>query len=230
MRKFGFALLALVLVLTLAACTRSASQAPVPTTTSQGALPDGATPSTGGGEPTEDPMILLQQFATQTAQAQAGSGGQATATPDAAATSTPAIILNTPDTAALPSPTPGAVATQAPPTQGPRPTTYTLQQGEFPYCIARRFNVNPDELLSLNGLSDSQVLQPGLVLKIPQSGNTFPGTRALKAHPATYTVGLNDTVYSIACLYGDVDPMAIAANNGLATPYTLKVGQTLNIP
>ena len=72
MRKFGFVLIALVLVFSLVACTRSASQPPVPTTTSQGVLPNG-TPSTGGGAPTEDPMILLQQFATQTAQAQAAA-------------------------------------------------------------------------------------------------------------------------------------------------------------
>jgi LysM repeat protein len=181
-------------------------------------------------------MVVLQQFATQTALAASGQSGTpaANASPTlGGATNTPQIVVvatNTPGTPALPSPTPQAAVTLPAPTQGPRPTSYTLQQGEFPYCIARRFNVNPDELLSLNGLSDSQVLQPGLALKIPQSGNTFPGPRALKAHPAAYTVGLNDTIYSVACLYGDVDPMAIAANNGLASPYTLKVGQTLNIP
>jgi LysM repeat protein len=74
------------------------------------------------------------------------------------------------------------------------------------------------------------MFDPGLVLKIPQSSKPFPAARALKAHPTTYTVGGDETIYSIACKFGDVDPMAIAAANGLTAPYTLKLGQVLNIP
>lgn len=117
------------------------------------------------------------------------------------------------------------------PTAGPKPASYTLQAGEFPYCIARRFNVNPDELLSLNGISDGRLFMPGLVLKIPQTGNPFPADRALVAHPATYTVSsASETVYSIACQYGDVDPAAIASQNGISVSAKLTVGQKLNIP
>lgn len=117
------------------------------------------------------------------------------------------------------------------PTTGPKPATYTLQAGEFPYCIARRFNVNPDELLSINGISDGGLYMPGLVLKIPQTGNLFPAGRALQAHPTTYTVGSSEeTLYSVACKYGDVDPSAIAAANGIAVSAKLTAGQKLNIP
>jgi len=114
-----------------------------------------------------------------------------------------------------------------------RPATYTLQRGEFPYCIARRFNVAPSELLALNGLTaaQSRALQPGRVLQIPQTGNPFPGTRALQPHPTTYTVqSSTETIYSIACKFGSVDPVNIANQNGLVAPYTLTFGQTLNIP
>jgi LysM repeat protein len=52
----------------------------------------------------------------------------------------------------------------------------------------------------------------------------------LKAHPADYTVKAGDTIYSIACDFGDVDPMAIAAANNLQAPYTLKVGDVIRIP
>jgi LysM repeat protein len=117
------------------------------------------------------------------------------------------------------------------PTTGPRPATYTLQAGEFPYCIARRFNVNPNELMSINGLSDGQVYYPNLTLKIPQTGNLFPDGRALQAHPTTYTVSSSEeTLYSVACRYGDVDPSAIAAANGIAVSAKLTAGQKLNIP
>lgn len=114
------------------------------------------------------------------------------------------------------------------PTLG-RPATYTLQAGEFPYCIARRFNVDPDDLLALNGIGDGQIFQPGLVLKIPQTGS-FPGDRALRPHPTTYTVAVNDTIYSVACKFGDVDPFYLASYNNIVAPYVLQVGKVLNIP
>jgi hypothetical protein len=34
----------------------------------------------------------------------------------------------------------------------------------------------------------------------------------------------------VACRYGDVDPMGIAAANGLSSPYTLTPGTTIQIP
>jgi LysM repeat protein len=106
-----------------------------------------------------------------------------------------------------------------------------LRSGEFPYCIARRFDVDPSALLSLNGLSNGNIFYPGRTLRIPQSGS-FPGTRALRNHPATYTVvSSSETIYSIACLYGDVRPEAIASNNNLSGDNPdLTSGQSLNIP
>jgi len=124
--------------------------------------------------------------------------------------------------------TPGTLPTSAP--VGSRPSSYTLQRGEFPYCIARRFDVNPEELLSLNGLSDGTIYYPNLSLRIPQSGS-FPGTRALRSHPASYTVAsANETISSVACVFGDVDPAAIAQANGISVGTALTSGQTLSIP
>ncbi|MBU4224423.1 MAG: LysM peptidoglycan-binding domain-containing protein, partial [Chloroflexi bacterium] len=112
-----------------------------------------------------------------------------------------------------------------------RPPTYTLHAGEWPYCIARRFNIDPAALLALNGLTDGQMYSPGLVLNIPQTAGPFPPPRALRSHPATYKVtSVDDTIYKIACYFGDVDPLVIATVNNLVSPYTLHAGQTLNIP
>jgi LysM repeat protein len=44
-----------------------------------------------------------------------------------------------------------------------RPASYTLAAGEFPYCIARRFNVNQTELLNMNNLASAELYQPGMV-------------------------------------------------------------------
>jgi len=123
----------------------------------------------------------------------------------------------------------GTLPTSAP--VGTRPTEWTLQSGEFPYCIARRFDVDPEALLSLNGLSSGNIFYPNRTLKIPQSGS-FPGTRALRNHPATYTVAsASETIYSIACLFGDVRPEDIVrANNLSSADVDLTSGQQLSIP
>lgn len=112
------------------------------------------------------------------------------------------------------------------------PETYTLMKDEFPYCIARRFDVNITELLNLNGLGGG-VTYEGMVLKIPQDSawnESAHGARSLRAHPVVYTVSAGDSIYSIACKFGDVSPAQIAAKNGLAEPFSLSPGQELQIP
>ncbi|MDY6873831.1 MAG: LysM peptidoglycan-binding domain-containing protein [Chloroflexota bacterium] len=111
-----------------------------------------------------------------------------------------------------------------------RPAEYTVQEGEFPYCIARRFNLNPADLISVNGLGEGEIVSPGTTLQIPQTGSWTGEGRVRNPHPDTYTVSAGDTVYSIACFYGDVSPEAIIAVNNLEEPYTLTAGQTLDIP
>ena len=116
--------------------------------------------------------------------------------------------------------------------QGARPATYTLHNGEFPYCLARRYDVNPDDLLALSGLSDGVYYPAGTLLRIPQSGS-FPGDTALRAHPVgtTYTVtSADETVYSIACLFGDVYPETLAQVNNMSVSTPLSIGQVLKIP
>lgn len=125
--------------------------------------------------------------------------------------------------------TAGPLPTSAP--VGSRPATYELQRGEFPYCIARRYDVNPQELLRLSGLTTAEAynLATGTVLRVPQSGS-FPGTRALASHPTTYAVRSGDTIYSVACKFGDVTPDAIISANNLGSNPTLTAGQSLQIP
>lgn len=114
-----------------------------------------------------------------------------------------------------------------------RPQTYTLQKDEFPYCIARRFDVNISDLMALNGLSGGQSYYVGMVLKIPQDSQwdeSAHGDRSLRTHPVIYTVQTGDSIYNIACKFGDVSPEQIAVKNGLEEPYSLSPGMELNIP
>jgi LysM repeat protein len=210
----------LMAVLLLSACERSAVATQSQATATEGgqttlALPDAYKTQTAAGTVTALVLTMQPGAPVGVSTGETPVAPVATSLTPVAPTYTPSVINNP----AAPTPTPG------------RPATYTLQTGEFPYCIARRFNVDPDDLLALNGLSQasSQNLQPGLTLTIPSTG-TFPGTRALVPHPATYTVQVDDSIYRIACHFGDVDPIYLAAFNGLAAPYTLTSGTVLNIP
>ena len=111
-----------------------------------------------------------------------------------------------------------------------RPAEYTLKEGEFPYCIARRFDLNPESLLSLNNLGPNQLVSPGTTLQIPATGSWVGAGRVRNPHPTTHTVSSGETIYVIACYYGDVSPEAIIAVNNLQEPYNLTTGQTLDIP
>jgi len=230
--------LAIAALVLLAACERSASQ------------PLLATPTAVGTNSTPQPLGLLhlQDLGTQTAvyvQTEVALG-VFTAVPTTelslpSPTPTPMGMLPTTAYATQPplvlstvTPLTGTGSTPIPqivvPTATPgHPSTYSIQAGEFPYCLARRFNVDPNDLLSLNGLTSGEIIQPGTTLSIPATG-TFPGTRALQAHPTQYTVAVNDTFYTIACSFGDVDPSAIAAANGMSITAPLTTGQVINIP
>jgi LysM repeat protein len=209
----------------LAACTRSLAPA-------GGTTPVAATTTEGIPGATGDVMEQIWMLATQTAMAQQGAQPQATQAPADEGTAAPSETSTSAEaTAVPPTATKAPTATMAPvPTATPGlPKTYTLQAGEFPFCIARRFNVNQYELLSASGLSLSSRPATGYTLTIPQTGHPFDGNRTLRAHPASYTVSAGDTLNSIACLYGDVSPDAIAAANGLKSA-KLSAGQTLQIP
>jgi LysM repeat protein len=211
-------LVILAMVAVLPACTKSASQAPLTTPTSEGALPFPL-------PVTEDAMTLILTQTAVAAQGTSGGGQAATATQQPPA---PTVVV--PPTKVPPTFTPLPVVVVPTATPG-LPTTYTLQSGEWPLCIARRFNLDASELLALNGLTMDSLPAAGTVLKIPQTGNhwAYDG-RSLINHPATYTIKTGDTIYKVACAYGDVDPNAIIAANGLKSPYSLTAGQTLRIP
>ena len=113
-----------------------------------------------------------------------------------------------------------------------RPATYTLQKGEWPICIARRYNLDLTSLFSANGLTMDSRPANGAVLKIPSTGTwsvASYGARALHTH-ADYKVVSGDTVYTIACYFGDVSPEGILAANSLKAAGDIKTGTTLKIP
>lgn len=205
LRITSLILVVVMLVTSLSACRLPASSGPEEATEEF--------PVPGEEQPSD-----IETAATATLQAsQPGAAG--------GDTNQPVAVTETP----LP---PTATATQpayVQPTAG-IPKEHVLKYGEFPFCIARRFDVNQYELLAINGLGLNSPTYVGMTLKIPQTGNHFEGDPALKAHPANYTVKAGDTLESIACKFGNVSPDMIALQNGLKAPYTLTSGQKLVIP
>lgn len=223
-RLVTFLVIAIVVVLLLSACNRPASTAPVSETPGAGGIPF----------PVQQPTTSLGVLATQTAAAKSGVVSSPTAQA-VAKSATAAPTAAAPQPTQVPQQPAQPTATTRPQVVIPspeRPSTYTIQAGDHFFCLARRFNVNPSDLLSLNGLGANSQAVVGQTIKIPQSGSwpSSSGSRALKGHPDTYQVQSGDTLNKIACMYGDVDPSGIIAANDLKPPYTLSAGQTLQIP
>ena len=224
-RIYAIILVILTAGFLLSACDRSASVSPIATPTPNGEIPF----------PVATQSQIMKDILAATQTAAALKGTMTTGQLPGLATSTPAFTYNTPTPQGATTSTTLDIATAVPtaisyptPTPG-RPAQYTIQPGEFPYCIARRFNVSIGDLLNLNGLGNNSQVSVGFVLNIPQSGS-WSGTRALKSHPTTYTVNSGDTIGSIACGFGDADPNTILAANGLKAGGTLTPGQVLQIP
>ncbi len=207
MNKKLYVLIAIFVIfgILMTGCEKKLSTAPAPTSEK--------------GFPTPLPLDLTAIVqATQLAAAE--KAAQPTATPAVIAAATEVPVA----TAIVPTATPYTVPTLT------RPTSYTLQKGEFPYCIARRYDLDAGSLLSLNGLNTASKPSVGYELKIPATGNWSAGSRALLAHPVKYTIKSGDTIYTIACAFGDVSPEALIAVNGLTSPYTLTAGTEIQIP
>jgi LysM repeat protein len=222
-RTFIMIMLTGVLLLGLTSCKLPASKGPESATaTSEGFPVPGETQQTSG-------EIDANTIATQTAQANPAGVNPSQVPPvqpQVTSQTTPYPIATNVPGAPTPTSTP---ITYVQPTPGGPPSTYTLAEGEFLFCIARRFDLNQAELLNLNGLTAQSIVYAGQVLQIPQTGNPFDGTRALLDHPTTYEVQSDDTLNTIACSFGDISPDMIALQNNLSSD-ELSVGQVLVIP
>ena len=204
-------LIAIIASLMFSACTMSAS------------TPPPVTPTTNLSE--------IARQATETAIAKTPKAGDTQVpdeTPDSETEPTATSAAEV-DPTATPAPTEGTGDTEII-TEYPVPDSYTLHSGEFPFCLARRFNILPEDILDYNGYEYGTLLYPGDTLLLPPNGRAYIGDRALQYHPASYTVIYGETLYSIACLYGDVDPRSIAAANDLDLDQVLTPGTVLQIP
>jgi LysM repeat protein len=127
-------------------------------------------------------------------------------------------------------------ATEEPPSD----CEYTIVSGDTLYDIAIELDVSLKDLLELNDLAETSIIQPDEVLLIPDcvdadgnatSTSSGSGTDigAALSTVTIHTVTGNDTLLSIAQLYG-VTVNDIIQNNSISDPNNLSVGQQLLIP
>jgi LysM repeat protein len=241
MRMFIF-LLVILLTFGLVSCTRSASQSPT--------SPESEGEGIAEAESTQAVLDVLGENATQTAMAEIGEAklpesetsseesegeGEMTAeegevaeeaAPEEVEESVP-VETEAPEESAATEVVEEPIAV---PEEYGVPNNYVVQRGDSLYCIARRFDLDVGAFVSANGYTLQSQIYPGTKLRIPKDIGSFVGERALRSHPANYTIQYNDTINSIACYYGDVDPRAIEDVNGLSGDYALTPGDVLKIP
>jgi len=121
-------------------------------------------------------------------------------------------VVSPEPTAVAPSQVPGSPVLTA-------DTYHTVQPGENLFRIALRYGTTVGAIVAANNLPNPSSVQAGQVLLIPASPPTSTDT---------YVVQPGDTLYSIARRF-DMTVGTLAALNGIAPPYTIKVGQVLII-
>ena len=98
--------------------------------------------------------------------------------------------------------------------------TITVKAGDTLSDIAERYGVSVGSLMRANGLRNSNFLEAGQTLRLPESGTA--GNRR-------HTVRPGDTLGAIAVRYR-VSERQLMALNGLSSADYLEVGQTLRLP
>lgn len=79
---------------------------------------------------------------------------------------------------------------------------YTINKGDSLYSIARKYNINPELLASLNGISMEDYIYPNEQIIIPKSGFSY------------YITKEGDTLDTVASLF-KVTPEELLFKNGI---------------
>ena len=105
---------------------------------------------------------------------------------------------------------------------------YVVQRGDTIFSIARSFDIDRDELMRVNGITDPTRLQVGQRLFIPEPVVVTGGSDGNRGE-LLYRVVQGDTFYGIARRYGLTVNQLLAANS-LPSNYVLRQGDMLRIP
>lgn len=106
---------------------------------------------------------------------------------------------------------------------------YTVQSGDTLSSIATRYGVTVENLASINGLSNPNLIYPGEVLKIYPRKNRNIVNRHKMEFSSTYIVRLGDTLSFIARRFNTTVNDLVELNN-IVNPNLIYPGEILKIP
>ena len=104
-------------------------------------------------------------------------------------------------------------------------TTYIVQNGDTLSSIAQKFDTTVQSIVSINNISNLNLIYTGEILKIRTSINT--GSRG-ENFSSLYTVQKGDTLSSIAKKFG-VDYKELIEKNNMTNPNLIYVGEVIRI-
>lgn len=111
--------------------------------------------------------------------------------------------------------------------------SYTVKSGDTLSAIASRYGMTVNALVMLNGIKNANLIYPGQVLRVADSGAGSTVTKKATT-PITstgtqaYTVRYGDTLSGIASRYG-TSTSTLASINGISNPNWIYPGQVLKL-
>lgn len=129
---------------------------------------------------------------------------------------------------------------QEPATKTPATTTgkqlhqdthnYTVKSGDTLSAIASHYGMTVNALVTLNGIKNANLIYPGQVLRVADSGkgSTVSQKATTTMTAGTYTVRYGDTLSAIASRYG-TSTSTLASINGISNPNWIYPGQVLKL-
>lgn len=107
---------------------------------------------------------------------------------------------------------------------------YEVQEKDSLFSISERFQVNWEEIVELNNLSEPYLLRPGQEIKLPTSLVTKSQQFYENLKNKIYVVEEGDTFVSIAQKLNVSITDLLRANPDLDSPDFISIGQVLHIP
>ncbi|MEO5293111.1 LysM peptidoglycan-binding domain-containing protein [Limosilactobacillus sp. WILCCON 0053] len=108
--------------------------------------------------------------------------------------------------------------------------SYTVKSGDTLSGIANQYNTTVNQIVSLNQLSNPNLIYVGQVLKLKnsQTTNSSSSSSTAATTAGTYTVKAGDTLSAIASRYS-TSSSTLASLNSLSNPNLIYVGQVLKV-
>ncbi|MGU9955527.1 LysM peptidoglycan-binding domain-containing protein [Limosilactobacillus fermentum] len=107
---------------------------------------------------------------------------------------------------------------------------YTVKSGDTLSAIASRYGMTVNALVTLNGIQNANLIYPGQVLRVADSGqgSNVSQKATTTTTSGTYTVRYGDTLSAIASRYG-TSTSTLASINGISNPNWIYPGQVLKL-